>query len=332
MRTAHRPATRTISLAARVFLLLALGAIPVDGAFGQDPARPPASLAPGATPTPPPTPGTVTIPLRLGLPAFPNPTEPTLTLYLLPANAGPRALVVVCPGGGYAGLAAHEGEPIARWLNELGISAVVLRYRHGASNPHPAPLDDAGRAIRLTRHYAGDWGVDPARVAILGFSAGGHLASTAGTHFDAGRPDADDPVERQSSRPDRMVLIYPVVTMRTPETHAGSRRNLLGADPAPALVDSLSNETQVTPKTPPAFIVHTADDSVVPAENSLRLALALQAAHVPVELHLFERGPHGFGLAKRTEPDHPAFAEWAQLCARWLDAQGFTRPGTASPR
>ena len=162
-------------------------------------------------------------------------------------------------------------------------------------------------------------------MAILGFSAGGHLAATAATHFDAGNAEAADPVERQSSRPDRAILIYPVITMKPPTTHGGSRRNLLGPDPAPELVESLSNETQVRADTPPAFLVHTADDAAVPAENSLEFALALRRAKVPVELHLFESGPHGFGLGRGPRP----YSEWPGLCARWLDAQGFLKASTA---
>lgn len=247
--------------------------------------------------------------------------RPTLTVHRPAPDKATGAAVVVCPGGGYQVLAAHEADPIAAWLNGLGVTAVVLRYRLAPDSRHPAMLEDAARAIRTTRAHAQDWGVDPARVAILGFSAGGHLASTAGTHFDAGNPAAPDPVDRQSSRPDRMILLYPVISMREPHTHAGSKRNLLGADPAPELVAALSNETQVRPDTPPTFLAHTDADTVVPAENPLLFALALRQAKVPVELHLFERGPHGLGLGRGDF----AFNEWPQLCARWLDGQGFLK-------
>ena len=248
--------------------------------------------------------------------------RPTLTLHRPPPGRATGAAVVVCPGGGYQMLAAHEADPIAGWLNGLGITAVVLRYRLGPAAHHPAMLEDAGRAIRMTRANAATWGVDPARVAILGFSAGGHLAATAGTHFDAGKPDAADPVDRQSSRPDRMILIYPVISMREPITHAGSRRNLLGPDPSPELVESLSNEAQVRAETPPTFLAHTDADTVVPAENPLLFTLALRRAKVPVELHLFERGAHGLGLGR----DNLPFGEWPGLCARWLEGQGFLAP------
>jgi len=247
--------------------------------------------------------------------------RPSLTLYQPPAAKATGSAVVVCPGGGYQALADHEGKPIAEWLNGLGITAVVLRYRLGPTYHHPAMLEDAGRAIRMTRSNAKLWKIDPARVAILGFSAGGHLASTAGTHFDPGRPDATDPVARQSSRPDRMILLYPVISMKEPMTHAGSKRNLLGANPSPELVESLSNETQVKADTPPTFIAQTDADTVVPAENSLLFTLALRAAKVPVELHLFEQGRHGLGLGRDGLP----FSEWPQLCARWLDAQDFLK-------
>ena len=249
--------------------------------------------------------------------------RPTLTLHRPAAAKANGGVVVVCPGGGYGGLAAHEAEPIAHWLNDLGITAVVLRYRLGPEYHHPAMLQDAARAIRTTRANARTWEVDPARVAILGFSAGGHLAATAGTHFDAGDPAAADPVDRQSSRPDRMILVYPVISMKEPMTHAGSKRNLLGTNPTPDLVELLSNETQVKADTPPTFIAHTDADTVVPAENPLLFTLALRKARVPVELHLFERGPHGLGLGR----DNLPFGEWPGLCARWLDGQGFLKPG-----
>jgi acetyl esterase/lipase len=244
---------------------------------------------------------------------------PTLTAYLPKPELATGAAVVICPGGGYQGLADHEGRPVAEWLNGLGVAGFVLKYRLGPRYHHPAMLQDAGRAIRTVRARADEWHVDPKRVAILGFSAGGHLASTAGTHFDAGRPDADDPIERQSSRPDRMILVYPVIGLAAPYAHAGSRRNLLGDAPAKELVESLSNETQVTAQTPPAFLVHTNEDRGVPAENSLMFVLAMRKAGVPVEFHLFEKGRHGLGLGT----SDPGFGAWPGLCATWLKGQGF---------
>ena len=214
----------------------------------------------------------------------------------------------------------HEGKQVAEWLNSLGIAAFVLKYRLGPRYHHPAMLQDAGRAIRTVRAGAAHWGLDPHKIAIIGFSAGGHLASTAGTHFDAGKPDAEDPIERVSSRPDRMILVYPVIALATPYGHAGSLRNLLGDNPSQELVESLSNERQVTKETPPTFLAHTNADKGVPAENSLLFALALRKAGVPVELHLFERGQHGLGLGGGTAqfkiPPDPAFQRPGPSSAR----------------
>jgi len=242
---------------------------------------------------------------------------PTLTVFLPQQRAETIPAVVVCPGGGYAGLAPHEAEPIARWLNSIGVAGFLLKYRLGPKYHHPCELEDASRAIRTVRARADEWGIDPGKIGILGFSAGGHLASTAGTHYDAGNPNADNPIERVSSRPDFMVLVYPVISLKE-FGHLGSRNNLLGENPPQELVDLLSNETQVTPDTPPAFIVHGVDDAGVPVENSLMFASALRAAGVPFELHLFEHGPHGFGLGG----DDPALSTWPKLCAEWLRVRG----------
>jgi len=227
---------------------------------------------------------------------------------------------VICPGGGYGGLAVdHEGKQVAEWLRNLGVSSLVLKYRLWPRYHHPVMLQDASRAIRTVRARAGDWHLEPDRIAIMGFSAGGHLASTAGTHFDEGHPEHEDAIERVSSRPDRMILVYPVISLNTPYVHMGSRRNLLGANPPDDLVASLSNETQVTPQTPPTFLVHTNEDTSVPAENSLLFALALRKANVPLELHIFEKGRHGLGLGGGL----PGFKAWPGLCETWLRGQGF---------
>jgi acetyl esterase/lipase len=247
--------------------------------------------------------------------------RPTFTLYQPAPEKSTGSVVVVCPGGGYAGHANHEGRPIAEWLNGLGITAIVLNYRLAPNSHHPAMLQDAARAIRTVRANAEAWKIDPSRVGVLGFSAGGHLASTIATHFDAGDPKAFDPVEHFSSRPDRAILIYPVISLVTPYTHNGSKRNLLGDNPTPELAESLSNELQVTRDTPPTFLAHTDEDLAVPPENSLLFALALRKAKVPVELHLFEKGQHGLGLGR---PGF-AFSEWPALCARWLEGQGFLK-------
>lgn len=245
---------------------------------------------------------------------------PKLTVYRPAADRSGGAAVVVCPGGGYGMLAMdHEGKQVAEWLNGIGITAAVLEYRLGPRYHHPAMLNDAARAVRTVRARAGEWGIDAKRVAVLGFSAGGHLASTVGTHFDAGKPDAADPIERQSSRPDLLILGYPVVALATPYAHQGSRNNLLGPNPPAELVKSLSNETQVTAETPPTFMTLTDEDKGVPAENSLLFAMALRKAKVPLELHIFEKGRHGLGLGG----DDPAFKAWPKLCENWLRVHGF---------
>lgn len=247
---------------------------------------------------------------------------PTLTPYWPPKERRTGAAVVVCPGGGYARLAEHEGRPVAEWFNSVGVTAFVLKYRLGPRYNHPAPLQDAARAIRTVRARAAEWGLDPARVGILGFSAGGHVAATAGTHFDAGRPDAADKIERVSSRPDLLMLIYPVITMRE-LTHAGSKKNLLGEAPKDELVALLSNEERVTKETPPTFLVHTVADTGVPVENSMMFASALRRAGVPFEMHLYERGRHGLGLGTREGSADPVFATWPARCADWLRLHNF---------
>jgi acetyl esterase/lipase len=248
--------------------------------------------------------------------------KPKITPYLALRGRATGAAVVVCPGGGYRVVAAdHEGKQIAEWLNSLGVSAFVLQYRLGERYRHPAPLQDAQRAIRMVRSRAKEWGVDPKRVGILGFSAGGHLASTAATHFDSGQPDAKDPVEREGSRPDFAVLCYAVISLQDPVTHAGSRRYLLGDPADPALVELLSNERQVTARTPPTFLWHTADDSAVPVANSLLFFQALVEAGVPGELHVFPHGRHGLGLA----PGDPSVSQWPRLCAVWMEGLGLLK-------
>jgi acetyl esterase/lipase len=246
---------------------------------------------------------------------------PSLQLYQSPAGKATGAAIVVCPGGGYGRLAPHEGHDIAVWLNSVGVTALVLKYRLGPKYQHPAMMQDALRAIRIARAQAAEWKIDPNRVGIMGFSAGGHLASTAATHFDAGDPNASDPVEKLSSRPDVAILCYPVVTMTDPFAHKGSRRNLLGDNPSPQLNDLMSNERQVTDRTPPTFFFHTTDDAGVPVENSLMFAAALRQKKVPYELHVYEHGRHGVGLA----PNDPALGTWPKLLENWLRSRQFTR-------
>jgi len=246
---------------------------------------------------------------------------PRLTPYLAGGEAA-RACIVVCPGGGYAGRAGHEGEPIARWLNSVGVSACVLDYRVRPYR-HPIPLGDAQRAIRVVRHRAKEWRIDPKRVGILGFSAGGHLAGSATTIFDAGDPQASDPIDRQPCRPDAAILCYPVLTFGT-FRHDGSMRNLLGPEPDPALREQLSLETRVTDRTPPVFLWHTSDDPVVPVENSLLFAMALRAHKVPFALHVFPHGPHGMGLGTgKRGKNVPEVRQWTALAAAWLQSLGF---------
>ena len=249
---------------------------------------------------------------------------PTITPYLAPADKATGAAIVICPGGGYAGLAGHEGNDYALFLNQYGVTGFVLKYRLGSKGyRHPAMMNDVQRAIRLVRARAADWKVDPKRVGVMGSSAGGHLAATALTHFDSGKPEAADPVERQSCRPDLGVLCYAVISMG-PLTHGGSKQNLLGKNPDPELVKLLSNELQVTKETPPCFLWHTCEDRAVKVENSLEFAAALQRNGVPFDLHIYQKGNHGMGLAAKP----PAFDNvhpWGKDLGFWLKAQGFTK-------
>lgn len=249
---------------------------------------------------------------------------PTLTPYPAPADIATGAAIVVCPGGGYGGLAPHEGKAYALWLNTQGISGFVLKYRLGSAGyRHPVMLGDAARAVRLVRAKAAEWKVDPKRVGIMGSSAGGHLASTLLTHFDAGDAASADPVERRSSRPDLGILCYAVISMG-PNTHQGSKNNLLGNDPSPELVKLLSNELQVTPQTPPCFLWHTWEDGGVKVENTLEFAMALRRAGVRFDLHIYEKGGHGMGLGGPA--DEPAkLHDWTRDCATWLKVQGFAK-------
>jgi acetyl esterase/lipase len=247
--------------------------------------------------------------------------KPRITPYL-PAGDGPFACIVVCPGGGYGGRAKHEGEPIARWLNSIGVAGVVLDYRVKPYR-HPIPLGDAQRAIRTVRARAAEWKIDPKRVGILGFSAGGHLAASATTIFDAGKPDATDPIDRQSCRPDASILCYAVISFGD-FRHNGTMVNLLGPDPDPKLRQEMSLETRVTSETPPTFLWSTGDDSAVPVENSLLFAMALRKNKVPFALHVFPKGPHGVGLADGDRgAKAPGAQQWPAICAEWLKNLGF---------
>jgi acetyl esterase/lipase len=245
---------------------------------------------------------------------------PTLTPYLVHSKT-PTGLVIVLPGGGYEFKAEYEGGPIAEWLNEVGFSAAVLDYRVAPYN-HPYPLLDAKRAIQFVRSRSAEWGVDPQHVGILGFSAGGHLAASTGTHLEAFPEMPDDPVARLGSRPDALILCYAVLSFGQ-YGHVGSMENLLGPNPPASLRATLSNELQVTRQTPPAFIWQTATDGAVPPENALLFAQALHANGVPFELHIFPAGPHGKALAL----DDPIVGQWRSLCAAWLKGLGFVTVG-----
>ncbi|HEU4937989.1 MAG TPA: alpha/beta hydrolase [Vicinamibacterales bacterium] len=251
--------------------------------------------------------------------------KPAITAYRAPRGSSGTA-IVVAPGGGYGALAIeHEGRQWAYWYNAMGITAFVLKYRLGPRYHHPIELDDAQRAIRTVRSRAAEFNIVPDRIGMMGFSAGGHLTSTAGTHFDSGKADSSDPIERVSSRPDFLILGYPVISFDPAVTHAGSLRNLLGENPDPKLVENLSNDLQVTAQTPPTFIFHTTNDAAVPVENSVRFYLALRKAKVPVEMHLFENGPHGVGMAL----NDPSLSSWPNLLMNWMRARGLlTKPAS----
>jgi acetyl esterase/lipase len=245
--------------------------------------------------------------------------QPSLTPFLVATGNGVGTAVIVCPGGGYQHLSMDkEGYQVAQWLNSLGVSAFVLQYRLGPRYHHPIELQDAQRAIRLVRSRAAEYGLRADRIGIMGFSAGGHLASTAGTHFDAGNAAAADPIDRAGSRPDFLVLCYAVISF-TNYVHRGSMNSLLGENPDPKLVKNLSNELQVTAQTPPAFLFHTDADKTVPAEDSVLFYLALRKAGVPAELHIYEHGNHGVGLA----PTDATLSSWPGRLADWLRGRGL---------
>jgi len=249
---------------------------------------------------------------------------PTLTIYPAPADKANGTAIVICPGGGYGGLADHEGAGYANWLAENGVTGLVLKYRLGSKGyKHPVMLNDAARALRLTRHHAAKWNINPSRIGIMGSSAGGHLASTLLTHFDAGKTDSTDPIERESSRPDFGILCYPVVSMG-PFTHGGSRTHLLGENPSQELMDSVSSEKQVKKDTPACFIWHTWDDNAVKVENALEFANALRKAGVRYDLHIYDRGPHGIGLSVGANGASAGEVHaWAKDLLFWMKQNGW---------
>jgi len=245
--------------------------------------------------------------------------NPIITVHLPPAGSTNTVAVLICPGGGYGGLcSSYEGHDVAKWLNGFGIAGIVLKYRMSPYR-HPVPLHDAQRAMRLIRLHAQEWNIDAHRIGAMGFSAGGHLASTLGTQFDAGNPGAAEPVDRLSCRPDFMVLVYPVITMGA-KGHAGSTINLLGANPTQAARDSVSSELHVATNTPPAFLAHAVTDALVPVDNSRLFVAALKAKGVPVSYCELPKGSHGLGCGKGED-----WAAWQAACLTWLKGNGLTR-------
>jgi len=247
--------------------------------------------------------------------------EPNIQVFLPSKRNATRQAVVICPGGGYAVLAYDwEGTDIAKWLNSQGIAAIVLKYRLPSPvsqvSPHDVPLMDAQRAMRMVRQHAEEWNIDPQQIGIMGFSAGGHLASTLGTHYDAGDAGAKDPIETFNSRPDFMILGYPVISLKEHVAHIGSRNNLLGKSPSDDLVEKFSNELQVTEDTPPSFIFHSQDDTGVPVQHSLLFYEALVRAKVPAEMHLYPKGGHGYSLGINAEGTQKG---WAAACINWMN-------------
>lgn len=245
---------------------------------------------------------------------------PRLTAYLPdPANATDTGLVL-CPGGGYIAVSdVHEGKVVAEWFRSQGVATFVLRYRIAPRYRHPAPLMDAQRAIRTVRARCAEWGVARKRIGVMGFSAGGHLASTAATLFGDGPAVATDSIDRVNPRPDFLILGYPVITLKPPCTEGVSRANLLGKSPSPELVEQLSTELRVTDRTPPTFLMHTDADKAVPSENSVLFYLALRKAGVAAEMHIYADGPHGVGLA----PDHPVLSNWPEQLRLWMGSLGL---------
>ena len=250
----------------------------------------------------------------------------TLTVWVAPTDKATGTAVVVCPGGGYSSRAIdHEGKQIAEWLNARGVTAFILKYRTANESKidppiEPGPMLDVQRAIRTVRAKAKDHGIDPKRVGVWGFSAGGHLASTAATHFDAGQADSADPIERVSSRPDFAVLAYPVISMKEGVTHNGSRNNLLGKTPDPKRLEFYSNELQVTKDTPPTFLFHTAEDTAVKLKNSELFHEALKMAGVEgCKLYVEEKGPHGIGLGQNRKPP----SKWPNKLEEWMTDRGL---------
>lgn len=250
-----------------------------------------------------------------------NVSEAEMYVYLPKIGINTGAAVVICPGGGYMIEAMdHEGYDLAEWLTTQGVAGIVLKYRLPYGHDQ-IPLEDAQRALRIVRQKAAEWGINPAKVGIAGSSAGGHLASTAGTRFDLGKPESTDPLEKYSCRPDFMLLLYPVITFNEEFGHMGSRTNLIGSGNKWELVEKYSNELHVTPQTPPTFLILADDDGGVPPRNSIEFYMALKKNKIPAEMHIFRDGGHGFGMTKKNLP----VDQWPNLFAQWMKAQGITK-------
>jgi len=250
-----------------------------------------------------------------------NVSEAEMYVYLPKIGVNTGAAVVICPGGGYMIEAMdHEGYDLAEWLTTQGVAGIVLKYRLPYGHDQ-IPLEDAQRALRIVRQKAAEWGINPAKIGIAGSSAGGHLASTAGTRFDLGKPESTDPLEKYSCRPDFMLLLYPVITFNEEFGHMGSRTNLIGTGNKWELVEKYSNELHVTPQTPPTFLILADDDGGVPPRNSIEFYMALKRNKIPAEMHIFRDGGHGFGMNKKNLP----VDQWPNLFAQWMKAQGITK-------
>ncbi len=256
-----------------------------------------------------------------------NIQDPTITIYLPDSSKNTGAAVVICPGGGYWLLAIkHEGHDIARWLNTIGVAGIVLKNRlptsENITDSSEVALADAQRAVRMTRYHAAEWGIDPTKIGIMGFSAGGHLASTAGTHFDRGLAESTDSVQKVSCRPDFMILMYPVISMSESFMHSGSAKNLIGENPSEEQKLRFSNEKQVTADTPPTILIHSSDDKAVPVANSIVFFQALNAHGVSAELHIYNSGAHGYGLGRKDGSSHNL---WPTTCEAWLKDMVFSK-------
>ncbi|MFC4870456.1 alpha/beta hydrolase [Negadavirga shengliensis] len=246
--------------------------------------------------------------------------DPQIQVFLPSKRNATGKAVIICPGGGYGVLAYDwEGIDIAKWLNSHGIAGIVLKYRlpsrETQTEPHIVPMVDGQRAIRMVRHHAEQWNIDPEQIGIMGFSAGGHLASTLGTRYDDGNPGSNDPIEGKHCRPNFMILGYPVISFTQHITHIGSRNNLIGTDPDQKWVDFFSNELQVQPDTPPTFIFHSQDDKGVPVQHSLLFYEGLVKNQVPAEMHLYPTGGHGYSLSINKEGTQQG---WMENCIRWI--------------